>query len=232
MGKDGPWPYDDYSDYSWWWEESAELKDLRDQVKAHEDKLNLLLQQMVETTKLVESLQREVQDLQDSGARSSTSEAAPSPSPTPPLQDSGALSSGPSPSPTPPLSRGPSPAPGQNEACAHLGTGQVVSDQRRREGKEMWPWVCHLQATLFKDHPWPQWLQIYNVLTDNSRDFEVRNCVTTAANRTFTLVCTRCWASCKGKYGSSDNAGIHAAARQALTQFTLGTDALSAEEEA
>ena len=221
MGKDGPWPYDDYS---WWWddiEESAELKDLRDQVKAHEDKLNLLLQQMVETTKLVESLQREVQDLQDSGARSSTSEAAPSPSPTPPLVSSHSSS------------RGPSPAPGR-ETCAHRGAGKVVQvlDQRRKGGKDMWSWVCHLQATLFKDHPWPQWTQISNVLTNNSRDFEVRNCVTTPANRTFTLVCTRCWASCKGKYGSSDNAGIHAAARQALTQFTLGTDALLAEEEA
>ena len=68
MAQNGTWPYDDSSWWSWWWddqeesdsswwwddnEESAELKDLRDQVKAHEDKLNLLLQQMVETTKLV-----------------------------------------------------------------------------------------------------------------------------------------------------------------------------------
>ena len=59
MAQNGTWPYDDSSWWSWWWddqeesdsswwwddnEESAELKDLRDQVKAHEDKLNLLLQ--------------------------------------------------------------------------------------------------------------------------------------------------------------------------------------------
>ena len=96
----------------------------------------------------------------------------------------------------------------------------------------MWSWACHLQSTLFANQPWAQWEQIFNVLTENAAHFEVRDCSTTAANRIFTLVCTRCWASCKGKYGSSDNAGIHAAARQALTQFTLGTDALLAEEEA
>ena len=235
MAQNGTWPYDDSSWWSWWWddqeesdsswwwddnEESAELKDLRDQVKAHEDKLNLLLQQMVETTKLVESLQREVQDLQDSGARSSTSEAAPSPSPTPPLLSSHSSS------------RGPSPAPGRNEACVHRGAGKVVSDQQPREGKEMWSWACHLQSTLFANQPWAQWEQIFNVLTENAAHFEVRDCSTTPANRTFTLVCTRCWASCKGKYGSSEDAWKRVGARQALTQFILGTDALAEDEEA
>ena len=222
MAQDGTWPYDDSSWWSWWWEdqeesdsswwwddneESAELKDLRDQVKAHEDKLNLLLQQMVETTKLVESLQREVQDLKDSGARSSTSEAPHS------------------------SSRGPSPAPGRNEACVHRGAGKVVWDQQPREGRDMWSWASHLQSTLFRDMSWAQWKQIYNVLTENSVHFEVRDCSTTPANRTFTLVCTRCWASCKGKYGSSVAEASRVGARQALTQFILGTDALASDEE-
>ena len=225
----------------WWWEDWAvhERRDMKAKVEHLENEMYWLRWYVAEVKEKeaarsseLDSLREQIQDLQQevrrlkeqgppahsSDARSS--EAAPSPSPTPPLLPSRSSS------------RGPSPAPGRNEACVHRGAGKVVSDQRPRTGKEMWSWAGHLQSTLFRDHPWAQWEEIYNVLTQNEADFEVRDCSTTQANRTFTLVCTHCWASCKGWYGSSVAEAKRVEARRDLTKFILDTDALAEGEEA
>ena len=104
----------------------------------------------------------------------------------------------------------------------------MVLDPKDRQltgnGKEMWPWVNHLQSTLFYKHQGATWNGIFDVLSNNEEHFEVRACMT-PANRAFLLVCPHCWASCRRNYGNSDKEAIRQEARQALTKFVLDTDA-------
>ena len=216
-------------DASWWSWYETELKALRDQAEAHEVELNSLRDQIVETAKIVQSLQREVRDLKEGGPAHSSdarsSEAAPPPSPTPPRL------------PSRPPSRGPSPAPSRTEKCVHRGAGNVVVDRHdpQLQGHDLVPmynWLCHLQSTLFALHLGPTWEGMYDFLHTNECNFKL-SCVQTKGNRSFLLVCPHCWAGCRGKYGTwSGDSAAPALARQALTNFVFGTDAAKDGEDA
>ena len=85
---------------------------------------------------------------------------------------------------------------------------------------ENWPWVCHLQSTLFLEKGTKSWPAIEKRLERDGRFLaygSMKKC-----QRVFVCQCAECGAFVTGQYAQGDD---HDAARDSLAKFVIGKPA-------